>query len=131
MIAVDTNLVVRWLVADDAAQATAVERLFERCADAGRRVLVTIPVLCELDWVLRRVYRVPRHGVVDVYRSFLADDLWTVADRSAAEAAIERFAHGNADLADYLIGVCARQLGADTTYTFDRALRDEEGFTLL
>ncbi|REJ76752.1 MAG: hypothetical protein DWQ36_16445 [Acidobacteria bacterium] len=59
----------------------------------------------------------------------------TVASRSSIQEdltrAIARYENGTADLSDYLIGDRAERSGTRTTYTFDRALRDNERFTLL
>jgi predicted nucleic-acid-binding protein len=52
MIAVDTNILVRYLTNDDADQARKATALLAG-ADA---VLVTQTVLLELEWVLRAVY---------------------------------------------------------------------------
>ena len=69
MIALDTNVLVRLLVEDDAAQAARARRLVEACSEAGDVCLVSIPVLCELEWVLESVYRAPRADVEEAVRS--------------------------------------------------------------
>jgi predicted nucleic-acid-binding protein len=51
MIALDTNVVVRFLTADDAAQARRARRLIE-----SNEVLVPATVLLEAEWVLRAGY---------------------------------------------------------------------------
>ena len=52
-IAVDTNVLVRYLTWDDEAQAEAAARVIE----SGEVVAISVIVLCELAWVLRRAYR--------------------------------------------------------------------------
>jgi len=49
----DTNVLVRFLVKDDAAQFSAVCRLFDECEE----IIIPIHVFCELVWVLASVYR--------------------------------------------------------------------------
>jgi predicted nucleic-acid-binding protein len=51
MFAVDTNIVVRYLVNDSAAQAARARRLVER-----EDIFVPLTVLLETEWVLRGVY---------------------------------------------------------------------------
>lgn len=51
MLAIDTNLVIRYLVADDAAQAAKARKLID-----GNEVFVCITVMLETEWVLRSVY---------------------------------------------------------------------------
>lgn len=51
MIALDTNVVIRFLTDDDAAQARRARRLIE-----GNEVLIPTTVLLEAEWVLRAGY---------------------------------------------------------------------------
>ena len=57
MAALDTNVLVRWLTNDDAAQCAAVARLFDDAIGQGVRLFVTTTVVLELEWVLRSRYR--------------------------------------------------------------------------
>ena len=67
-IAVDTNVLVRYLTWDDEGQAIEAARAIEE-ADA---IVVPTIVLCELVWVLKRVYRYREPEIVDIMR-FPAD----------------------------------------------------------
>jgi predicted nucleic-acid-binding protein len=131
MIAVDTNVLVRLLVGDDADQLRRVVLLLEQSRDAGRRWLVTAPVLCELVWVLGDVYAVPRREIAGTLETLLEEPLCEVEQRDAVEEAVGRYRRSRGDFADYLIAAVARRLGAEPLYTFDRALRREAGFVLL
>ena len=51
-ITADTNVLVRALVQDDPDQARVAAEVLEQ----AELVAVAVPVLCELVWVLRRVY---------------------------------------------------------------------------
>lgn len=61
MIALDTNVLVRYLVDDDAEQARAARKLLEGLA-AERPAFICREVMIELVWVLQRAYRLPRSG---------------------------------------------------------------------
>ncbi len=52
MLAIDTNLVIRYLVGDDRGQALRARRLID-----NNDVFVCTTVLLETEWVLRSVYR--------------------------------------------------------------------------
>jgi predicted nucleic-acid-binding protein len=52
-------------------------------------------------------------------------------DAALLERALGMYSKGKGDLSDYILGEIASAGGARTTYTFDRALRNAEGFTLL
>jgi predicted nucleic-acid-binding protein len=52
-------------------------------------------------------------------------------DRGAVHWAMTAYEAGKGELSDYLIGAKAQVRGARSTYTFDRGLRNQEGFTVL
>ncbi len=131
MIALDTNVVVRLLVDDDRAQGRRVRGLLARAGDEGERCLVTLPVLCELAWVLESVYDARRRDIVASFQALLAHATISVDEPAVVGAALEAFAHGRGDFADHLIGRLAAARRARTTYTFDRGLERVEGFTQL
>ena len=51
MLGVDTNVLIRLLVADDAAQTRKARLLVEKCAARHETVLVSLPVIVEVEWV--------------------------------------------------------------------------------
>ena len=53
MPALDTNVLVRYLVQDDAAQFAAARRLIRRCVADDATLFVPVTVVLELEWVLR------------------------------------------------------------------------------
>jgi predicted nucleic-acid-binding protein len=63
MIALDTNVVIRFLTDDDAAQARRARRLIE-----GNEVLIPTTVLLEAEWVLRAGYGFAQG---QIHKSFL------------------------------------------------------------
>ena len=50
MISLDTNVLVRYLVQDDAAQAKVAAAAIESAAGRGERLRLTAITLCELVW---------------------------------------------------------------------------------
>ena len=131
MIALDTNVLLRLLVEDDPEQVALARRLMERCQASGDRVLITLTVICEALWVLKRSYRVPREELDLVLTELLRDDRFAVEHEDEVWAALRRFRAGQADFPDYLIGQRSLVLGAPSTFTFDRKLTREDGFTHL
>jgi predicted nucleic-acid-binding protein len=131
VIALDTNVLVRLLVRDDDEQVRRALALLQRCRDKGDRCYLTAPVLCELEWVLRAAYDVPRAGVAKALAGILADDVYEVEEREAVAEALERYGRLKGGFSDYLIGSLAHRGGAAATYTFDRKLRRDPGFAPL
>lgn len=131
MIALDTNVFVRFLVNTPDGETEQVRRARELVTAAegrGEDILVTHVVLVETVWVRRKVYKVPKRDVIASYREVVASTGFVIEDPVAAEAALDAWADGTGDFADYLIRVRARALGAKAVYTFDRALHGLSGF---
>lgn len=131
MIALDTNLLVRLTVQDEQGQVVLVERLLKEAFRSGEPCFISDPVMCELVWVLRSVYKVPRLRICEVLLELLGASLFQFEDRVALLQATSDYRHGRADFADYIIGAKALARGARAIYTFDRKLQDQKGFMLL
>ena len=113
-ITADTNVLVRALVQDDPEQAKSASALLEQ----AELVAIPLPVLCELVWVLRRVYRFSNHDCVSAIEALLASSS-VAADRPAVAAGLKLLAWGG-DFADGVIAFGGRQLGSQQLATFDR-----------
>jgi predicted nucleic-acid-binding protein len=122
---------VRLLVQDDAKQFAAANTLLARAVEAGERCYLADPVLCETEWVLTSLYEASRADVLAALSELAADARYTFNDAEALTEAIRAYEAGGADFSDHLIGSRARRQGARTTYTFDRNLKNREGFTYL
>ena len=131
MIALDTNVIVRLIVKDDAAQAKRVRQVLELAEEQDEQALVSDIVLCELEWVLKSAYRVPRARILAALTELAADARLRFEDAHRVRAALDLYQRGDADLSDYLLGLANESAGARTTYTFDRALRGDERFTVI
>jgi predicted nucleic-acid-binding protein len=133
MIALDTNALMRWLLADilppeDAPQVEAVGAAVE---SAGSAVLVPAVVAAELAWLLRTRLRMDRAQTGAVLRRLAEDPRISVEHDPAFGAALDAFARGGPGFVDHLLGQIARACGAATTLTFDRAAGRLSTFTAL
>lgn len=131
MVAVDTNVLVRFLVRDDEAQFARASRLFSTAQRSDDAVFVSGIVLCELVWVLQRAYRVPKTEIVATLIELVRARHVELESPEIVERAINAFEKGRGDFADYLIRERAFGADCDGVATFDRALRGETGFTVL
>lgn len=130
MIGVDTNVIVRLLVADDEKQADAASRyLKEHCSDEP--ALLSDIVLVECAWVLEDLYEYSRAQIGEAIDGLLATAQLRAADASAVGAALQRFRSSSADFADCLLGVNNVSAGCDYTATFDRKASKLPEFQLL
>lgn len=131
MIALDTNVFVRFLVNTPDGETEQVRRARELVAAAEQRgedILVTHVVLVETVWVLRKVYKVPKRDVIAGFREVIASVGFVVEDLPSVEASLAAWEAGKGDFADYLIRVRARALGADAVDPFDGELHGDDGF---
>jgi predicted nucleic-acid-binding protein len=131
MIAVDTNVLVRFLVRDDEAQFARASALFGRAQRADEAVFVPTIVLCEVAWVLQRAYRVPKPELVDVLVELVRARHIELESPTEVNRAIAAFEAGRGDFADYLIREQALAAGCDSLATFDLAVKGEAGFSMV
>jgi predicted nucleic-acid-binding protein len=113
MIAVDTNIVVRFLIADDPRQAALAQQRMTEGA------FVSPGVLMETEWVLRSSFRLPRQRLADLLHDLIEVASVEFEDRDQLRWAVGRYRLG-ADWADLLHLIAARAHGRFAT--FDRDL---------
>jgi predicted nucleic-acid-binding protein len=94
--AVDTNLLVRALVRDDAAQSAAAEAVL-----ANEPVFIPVTVMLELEWVLRSRYGFEPNKLSQAFTLLCALPNVTVGEAAAVRQAAARLAKGW-DFADAL-----------------------------
>ncbi len=131
MIALDTNVLIRFFVRDDEEQARSALKLIETCREADDSCLISNPVLCEIEWVLQSAYRASRTDIIAAIRTLLTTSPFVLEDPELVDRALRLYAREKGDFSDFLRGEIAHARGARTTYTFDRDLRSAKGFTLL
>lgn len=129
MIGLDTNVLVRYIVQDDADQALAATRLIEgRCTERSPGY-VSVLVLVELVWVLAGAYRYANSDVARVILQLLRTTEFRIEESDAVWAALREFEGGAASFADYLIAQRNRAAGCTSTFTFDRKAARGRHFT--
>lgn len=96
MRAVDTNILARFYLRDDAAQGRTAARVL-----AAGDVFVPKTVILELEWVLRYVAEQPKSKVIECLTHLIALPGITVEDRDEIEVALGHSRNG-IDFADAL-----------------------------
>jgi predicted nucleic-acid-binding protein len=112
-ITADTNVLVRAVVQDDPAQAKRASAVL---LDAAL-IAVTLPTLCELVWVLRKVYGFAVVDVVQAIRALVATANVEM-NRPAVMAGLAALGAGG-DFADGVIAYEGNWLGGETFVSFD------------
>ncbi len=121
MISLDTNVLVRYLVADDAEQTAAARSLIESLTPE-QPGFISREVAVEMVWVLERAYRLAREQISEVLLEILATDSLVLEAPEDVARAASTYRQGGAGFSDLMILAAARRQGALPLRTLDRRL---------
>ncbi|HRY90706.1 MAG TPA: type II toxin-antitoxin system VapC family toxin [Rubrivivax sp.] len=131
MPALDTNVLVRYVVQDDSTQLAAARRLIERCLVESTSIFVPVTVVLELEWVLRASFGYAKDDVLQVLSNLFSAAELTFESERALEVALQLYREGSADFADCLHVALAAQAGEQPLWTFDKGAAKVSGAQLL
>ena len=114
MLAIDTNLVVRYLTADHPEQSARAKALIE-----GAEVFVCTTVMLETEWVLRSAYGFATDQIAPAIRAFAGLSQVSVEDPALIALALDWMERGM-DFADALH--LAKAGECEAFISFDRRL---------
>jgi predicted nucleic-acid-binding protein len=115
MLAVDTNVLVRLIARDDAAQVRVAEEF------ATKGAWVSHLVLAETLWVLDSVYDLSHEQISTAVEMLLNHQVLTLQDADVVSAALTHFRrYSRVDFSDCLALEIARKAGHLPLATFDR-----------
>ncbi|MBT6274341.1 MAG: type II toxin-antitoxin system VapC family toxin [Chromatiales bacterium] len=120
MPALDTNVLVRYVVRDDPAQLREAERVISLYEGEREALFIPITVALEFEWVLRSAYEVAKPAVLELFGRLLDSRELRFQEESVLERALYLYRDGNADFADCLHIASALSVGEDPLLTFDR-----------
>jgi predicted nucleic-acid-binding protein len=130
MIGLDTNVLVRYIMQDDARQAPKANKLIESLTiDAPG--FVTLVSVTELVWVLISCYGLERAQIVDALEGLIRTKEMVVERSETVWQAVRTYRNGSADFADCLIERSASFAGCERTMTFDQGAAKSCGMTLV
>lgn len=131
MRGLDTNVLVRYLAADDPKQLATVEELMDESQRNREPFFLPAIVLCELVWVLAKRYDQGKSQIIQAIEQILDMDQFRLEYDAIVRRSLESFRNGKGNFSDYLIGEISKQHGCKDFVTFDRALKNSAGFTVL
>jgi len=126
----DTNVLVRYVMQDDARQSARATRLIESLS-AEEPGFVALVAVLELAWVLAGSYGLGRAQVAAVLESLLRSKELVVDRADLVAQALSRFRDAGADFADALLERIAAAAGCPVTMTFDAGAAKAAGMTLV
>jgi predicted nucleic-acid-binding protein len=121
MAALDTNVLIRYLVADDAPQFAAAKRLIRRALDADESLFVPVSVALELEWVLRSRFAFSKDEIVTTFTQLLMAAELGFESEGAIEHALRLYIEGAADFSDCIHIALSSLYGEEPLWTFDKA----------
>ena len=130
MIALDTNVLIRYLTRDNPEQAEAARALLQGLT-TDNPGFICREVVIEVVWVLERAYRFTREQIANVVVELVATDTLVIEDDNDVAQAATAYRQGSADFSDLMILAAANRMGAQPLYTFDRRLSRLEGTALV
>ncbi len=131
MIGLDTNILVRYVVQDDAPQSRLATKLLDDTFTSLAPGFVSCVALVETVWVLDRFYAFSGSEIAGVIERFLQSDGLQVESARSVFVAMTELKAGSAGFADALIGELARDAGCTHTLTLDKAAARLPSFVLL
>jgi len=110
-IVIDTNILLRFILADDEDQYQATLRLIE----AAKSITIPTIVFCETVWVLKN-YKIDRDTIIEQIRTIAQSEKIFVADDEVA-AGLDLMESGG-DFADGVVAYVGRKLSPGGTAVF-------------
>ena len=134
MIGLDTNVLVRYLAQDEPKQAARATRLIEEELSVSEPGFISLVVLAELCWVLKRLYSASADELLATVEDLLNTPRFQL-DRRDVVAATVQFMKARegakAGFADALIAQLAAAQGCSRMVSFDKAAVRSAGMALL
>ena len=120
MKAIDTNILIRFLLGDDALQAKTVYKIFKKAESEKNELFVPLLVVLEMIWVLESVYEIPRMEILSAISDLLLMPILKFEQQPVLQQLIHSAKGNTFDLSDLLIAHSAAMNGCKTVITFDK-----------
>jgi predicted nucleic-acid-binding protein len=130
MIGLDTNVLVRYIMQDDAEQSPLASALMESLTVAAPG-FVTLVAVVEMSWVLASCYGLDRSQVASALEGLIRSKEIVVEHSDIVWQAVRIFRDSTSDFADCLIERSAVAAGCVRTMTFDKGAAKSCGMKLI
>ena len=129
MIAIDTNILVRYITQDNLQQAEAAENLLAIYNNKPQSIFINNIVLCEFVWVLEKGYKYTQQQISSTIRIILSTEEFAFEYHNVLWLALEEYELKNTDFSDSLISKLNHNLGYKQTFSFDKSAIKNNLFT--
>jgi len=132
MMALDTNVLLRYLAQDDPRQSLKATEIIERRLTKQEPGFISLVSILEIVWVLGSLYKRSRLEIADHIEMILAADTLEVQNAQEVFEGVIALRNGTGTFEDALIGGLGAWWGCSATLTFDEdAARWLSGFQLI
>ncbi|MFP4580020.1 MAG: PIN domain-containing protein [Candidatus Sumerlaeia bacterium] len=120
MIALDTNIIIRFLVRDDENQARLVYQHLAKAEKERRRFFISSLVVLETIWVLQSAYGLSRAEVLEALDDMRHMAVFAFEDEEVLVRLLNEALESRCDLADLLIALVAESAACESCLTLDK-----------
>jgi predicted nucleic-acid-binding protein len=128
VIGLDTNILVRFIMQDDAKQSAVATHVIETRLTAEEPGYVNVVAIAEMAWVLESSYRRTAREIAAAIERVLQLESLVVESEQEVFTAMIAVKEGRGTFADALIASLDAAAGCDATLTFDRKALRLTGF---
>ena len=119
-LGIDTNILVRYLVQDDAKQSAIATHFIQKACKEEYLIFISEITLCELVWVLESAYNYHKSCIAEVLEKILRTKEFHFNQAELLWKALHDYKKTNADFSDSYIGHYNRANLCEYTLTFDK-----------
>lgn len=126
-IYVDTNIFLRFLLADNPKQSPSTKRLFKQAEENKLKLITHSIIIAEIIWTLDSFYKQPKKEIVKKLKKILSLKALEVIDREALISALSLYEDKNMDFIDAFSAAWMKKQIISQIYSFDRDFDKIEG----
>lgn len=120
LVAVDTNVLLRYFLHDDSVLGKRADRIIDAAKEGKITLWISQFVLAELVWVLESFYRLPKLEIVEKVKGIIATPGVVLAEEKRTVTAFMFYAEKSVDFDDALIAIEAREARVSFIASFDK-----------
>lgn len=120
MTGLDTNVLLRYLLQDDPAQALQANQIIDQRLSHDNPGFLSLVTVLEVVWVLRTLLKRSPTQIASHLENLLAADSLILQNEQQVFEAAFALKHGDGEFEDALIGALNAWAGCSHTLTFDR-----------
>lgn len=127
---IDTNVFLRFLLADNPTQSIKAKKIFEKAAKSKIKLITHSVIIAELIWTLYSFYQQPKQKIIEKIKKLLLFEGLKIIDSEILNSAIIIFEKYSLDFIDAFAAAWVKQNNL-TLVTFDKDFDKIENFKCL